>query len=149
MPRVASIQNPYNLLNRSYEVGMSELSLRENMPLLAYSPLAFGVLSGKYRHGAKPQGSRLALFERFQRYTKPQGFAAVERYAHIAEQAGLSLTALSLAFVSQQKFVAANIIGATTLEQLAENIASADVVLSQDVLDAIDAVHAEISNPCP
>ena len=149
LPRVASIQNPYNLLNRSYEVGMSELSLRENMPLLAYSPLAFGVLSGKYRHGAKPQGSRLALFERFQRYTKPQGFAAVERYAHIAEQAGLSLTALSLAFVSKQKFVAANIIGATTPEQLAENIASADVVLSQDVLDAIDAVHAEISNPCP
>lgn len=149
LPRAASVQNPYNLLNRSYEVGMSELSLRENVPLLAYSPLAFGVLSGKYRHGAKPQGSRLALFERFQRYTKPQGFAAVERYAHIAEQAGLSLTALSLAFVSKQKFVAANIIGATTPEQLAENIASADVVLSQDVLDAIDAVHAEISNPCP
>ncbi len=149
LPRVASVQNPYNLLNRSYEVGMSEVSLRENVPLLAYSPLAFGVLTGKYRHGAKPTGSRLALFERFQRYNKPQGVAAVERYAQIAEQAGLSLTELSLAFVSQQAFVASNIIGATSIEQLAENIATADVVLSADVLAAIDAVHGEISNPCP
>lgn len=149
LPRVASVQNPYNLLNRSYEVGMSELSLREDVPLLAYSPLAFGVLSGKYRHGAKPEGSRLALFDRFQRYTKPQGHAAVERYAQIAEEAGLSLATLSLAFVSQQAFVAANIIGATTLPQLAENIASAEVVLGADVLAAIDAVHADISNPCP
>ena len=147
--RVASIQNPYSLLNRSYEVGLSEISLRENLPLLAYSPLAFGVLTGKYRHGAMPAGSRLALFERFKRYSKPQGFAAVERYAQIADEAGLSLTALSLAFVNDRPFVASNIIGATTLEQLAENIASADVILSPDVLDAIDAVHAEISNPCP
>ena len=147
--RAVSIQNPYNLLNRSYEVGLSEISLRENLPLLAYSPLAFGVLSGKYRHGAMPEGSRLALFERFKRYSKPQGFAAVERYAQIAEQAGLSLTALALAFVNDRPFVASNIIGATSLEQLAENIASADVTLSPDVLDAIDAVHAEISNPCP
>ena len=147
--RAATIQNPYSLLNRSYEVGLSEVSLRENLPLLAYSPLAFGVLSGKYRHGAMPAGSRLALFERFKRYSKPQGFAAVERYAQIADEAGLSLTALSLAFVNDRPFVASNIIGATTLEQLAENIASAAVTLSPDVLDAIDAVHAEISNPCP
>ena len=147
--RVASIQNPYSLLNRSYEVGLSEISLRENLPLLAYSPLAFGVLTGKYRHGAMPAGSRLALFERFKRYSKPQGFAAVERYAQIAAEAGLSLTALSLAFVNDRPFVASNIIGATTLEQLAENIDSAAVTLSPDVLEAIDAVHAEISNPCP
>ena len=147
--RAATIQNPYSLLNRSYEVGLSEVSLRENLPLLAYSPLAFGVLTGKYRHGAMPAGSRLALFERFKRYSKPQGFAAVERYAQIADEAGLSLTALSLAFVNDRPFVASNIIGATTLEQLAENIASAAVTLSPDVLDAIDAVHAEISNPCP
>ena len=148
-PRVASVQNPYNLLNRSYEVGMSEISLRENIPLLAYSPLAFGVLSGKYRHGAMPAGSRLALFERFQRYTKPKAFEAVERYAAIAEQAGISLATLSLAFVTQQDFVASNIIGATTLEQLRENIASAEVTLSSDIIEAINAVHAEISNPCP
>ena len=147
--RPASIQNPYNLLNRSYEVGLSEISLRENLPLLAYSPLAFGVLTGKYRHGAMPAGSRLALFERFKRYSRPQGFAAVERYAQIADEAGLSLTALALAFVNDRPFVASNIIGATSLEQLAENIASAEVTLSPDVLDAIDAVHAEISNPCP
>ena len=149
LPRVASVQNPYNLLNRSYEVGMSEISLRENVPLLAYSPLAFGVLSGKYRHGAMPAGSRLALFERFQRYTKPKAFEAVERYAAIAEQAGISLATLSLAFVTQQDFVASNIIGATTLEQLRENIASAEVTLSSDIIEAINAVHAEISNPCP
>ncbi|MDO4248847.1 MAG: NADP(H)-dependent aldo-keto reductase [Neisseria sp.] len=148
-PRAASVQNPYNLLNRSYEVGMSEISLRENVPLLAYSPLAFGVLSGKYRHGAMPAGSRLALFERFQRYTKPKAFEAVERYAAIAEQAGISLATLALAFVNQQDFVASNIIGATNLDQLRENIASAEVVLSSDTIDAINAVHAEISNPCP
>lgn len=149
LPRVASVQNPYNLLNRSYEVGMSEVSLREDVPLLAYSPMAFGVLSGKYRHGAVPENSRLALFQRFQRYTKPQGFAAVERYAKIADDAGMSLAVMSLAFVTQQAFVASNIIGATTMAQLRENIGSADVVLSGDVLDAINAVHAEISNPCP
>lgn len=148
-PRVASVQNPYNLLNRSYEVGMSEIALREAIPLLAYSPLAFGVLTGKYRHGAKPEGSRLALFERFQRYNKPAGFAAVERYAKIAEEAGLSLTQMALAFVTSRDFVASNIIGATNLSQLRENIDSANCVLSEDVLNAIDAVHAEISNPCP
>jgi len=148
-PRSASVQNPYNLLNRSYEVGMAEISLRENVSLLAYSPLAFGVLSGKYRHGQKPEGARLTLFERFQRYSKPKAAEAVERYAAIAEAAGLSLATLSLAFVNQRAFVAANIIGATTMAQLRENIASADVVLGQDILAAIDAVHAEISNPCP
>lgn len=148
-PRIASVQNPYNLLNRSYEVGMAEISLRENVSLLAYSPLAFGVLSGKYRHGQKPEGARLTLFERFQRYSKPKAAEAVERYAAIAEAAGLSLATLSLAFVNQRAFVAANIIGATTMAQLRENIASADVVLGEDILAAIDAVHAEISNPCP
>ncbi len=147
--RAASIQNPYNLLNRSYEVGMAEISLRENIPLLAYSPLAFGMLSGKYRHGQKPAGARLTLFERFQRYNKPQGFAAVERYAAIAEQAGLSLATLSLAFVNERSFIASNIIGATSIEQLRENIASAEVILSSDILAALDAVHTEISNPCP
>lgn len=148
-PRVASVQNPYNLLNRSYEVGMSEVSLREHIPLLAYSPLAFGVLTGKYRHGQKPAASRLALYERFQRYTKPTGFEAVERYAKIAEEAGMTLTQMALAFVTTRDFVASNIIGATTMAQLRENIASADCVLSDDILNAIDDVHAQISNPCP
>ncbi len=147
--RAASVQNPYNLLNRSYEVGMAEVSLRENVPLLAYSPLAFGVLSGKYRHGQKPDGARLTLFERFQRYSKPKAAEAVERYAAIADEAGLSLATLSLAFINSRPFVGSNIIGATNLEQLRENIASAETVLSDDILNAIDEVHAEISNPCP
>lgn len=148
-PRPVSVQNPYNLLNRSYEVGLSEIALREDMPLLAYSPLAFGVLSGKYRHGALPANSRLALYSRFQRYSNPPGLAAVERYAAVAAAAGLSLTQLALAFVNSRPFVGANIIGATSLAQLQENIASVDVILSEDVLAAIEAVHADISNPCP
>ena len=149
LPRVASVQNPYNLLNRSYEVGLAEMSLREHVGLLAYSPLAFGMLSGKYRHKPWPQNARLALFNRFTRYTKPQAFAAVERYAAIAEAAGISLATLALAFVNQQAFVTSNIIGATNLTQLAENIASAQTTLSEDTLAAIDAVHTDISNPCP
>lgn len=148
LPRLLSVQNPYNLLNRSYEVGLSEISLREQVGLLAYSPLAFGLLTGKYRTSPCPNG-RLTLYTRFQRYNKPQAFAAVERYAAIAEQANISLTALSLAFVNQQPFVASNIIGATTLEQLAENIRSVEVRLSEETLAQINAVHAEISNPCP
>ncbi|KLT73343.1 aldo/keto reductase [Neisseria arctica] len=148
-PRVASVQNPYNLLNRSYEVGMAEISLREHIPLLAYSPLAFGRLTGKYRHGNRPDGARLTLFERFQRYNNLQGIAAAERYAQIAEAAGLTPATLALAFVNSRPFVAANIIGATSLEQLRENIDSVNVILSDDVLAEIDKVHAEISNPCP
>ncbi|TNG94401.1 NADP(H)-dependent aldo-keto reductase [Pasteurellaceae bacterium USgator11] len=149
LPQVMSVQNPYNLLNRSYEVGLSEISLREQVGLLAYSPLAFGMLSGKYRRQPWPPSARLTLFERFKRYNKAKAFEAVERYAAIAEQAGISLTALSLAFVNQQRFVASNIIGATSLEQLAENIASINVRLSEATLAQINAVHAEISNPCP
>ncbi|MBV7434851.1 NADP(H)-dependent aldo-keto reductase [Cardiobacteriaceae bacterium TAE3-ERU3] len=149
MPRVVSVQNPYNLLNRSYEVGLAEMSIREQVGLLAYSPLAFGVLSGKYRHGAKPEGARLTLFERFQRYSSAQAKEAVERYAKIADDAGISLTHLALAYVNSRQFLTSNIIGATSIEQLVENIASAEVTLSDDTIAAIDAVHAEISNPCP
>ena len=147
--RAVSIQNPYNLLNRSYEVGLAEISLRENIGLLAYSPLAFGLLSGKYRTKPWQPEWRIARYSRFTRYTKPQGFAAVERYAQIADQAGLSLTQMALAFVNSRPFVTANIIGATTLDQLAENISSIDINLSDDTLAAIDTIHADISNPCP
>ncbi len=107
------------------------------------------MLSGKYRHGQKPEGARLTLFERFQRYSKPKAAEAVERYAAIAEAAGLCSPPFRWLFVNQRAFVAANMIGATTMAQLRENIASADVVLGQDILAAIDAVHAEMSNPCP
>lgn len=149
LPLVQSVQNPYNLLNRSYEVGLSEISLREQVGLLAYSPLAFGLLSGKYRTQPWPENGRLTLFDRFKRYAKPKAFEAVERYAYIAEQAGLSLTALSLAFVNQQPFVCSTIIGATNLAQLKENIDSLQVHLSNDIITQINALHAEISNPCP
>lgn len=115
----------------------------------ACSPLAFGLLSGKYRRLPWHQDWRIAKYSRFTRYTKPQGFAAVERYAAVAEAAGISLAQLALAFVTSRPFVTSNIIGATSLEQLAENIASADITLSDDTLAAINAIHAEISNPCP
>ncbi len=149
LPRVQSVQNPYNLLNRSYEVGLAEISLREQIDLLAYSPMAFGLLSGKYRRRPWPSEARLSKFPQFQRYLKPQAFVAAERYADIADQAGLSLATMALAFVSQRPFIGSNIIGATTMAQLKENIATAEVVLSDDTLAAIDAVHADISNPCP
>ena len=124
--RAVSIQNPYNLLNRSYEVGLAEISLRENIGLLAYSPLAFGLLSGKYRTKPWQPEWRIVRYSRFTRYTKPQGFAAVERYAQIAAQAGLSLTQMALAFVNSRPFVTANIIGATMVHDELVNIFGAN-----------------------
>lgn len=148
-PRPLSIQNPYNLLNRTYEIGLAEVSHRENMGLLAYSPLAFGVLSGKYLHGQKPANARLTLFDRFTRYLGEKPELATQRYLDIAREAGMSCATLAQAFVTQQSFVTSNIIGATTMEQLKENIASADVILSGDILQAIEKVHRDICNPCP
>ncbi len=149
LPRIVSIQNPYSLLNRSYEVGLAEMSIREQCGLLAYSPLAFGVLTGKYEHGAKPKGARLTLFERFQRYNTPKGREAASRYVDLARRCGLSPAQMALAFVNSRPFVTANIIGATTMEQLRENIASIEVQLSQDALSEINSIHTEICNPCP
>lgn len=149
LPRVASIQNPYNLLNRAYEIGLAEISIREKIGLLAYSPLAFGILSGKYIGGARPAKGRITLYSRFTRYTNPQAEAATEAYAQLAQQHGVSLTAMALAFVNQQPFLTANIIGATHLEQLKENIASVNVSLSDEVLEGIQAIHKQYSNPAP
>lgn len=149
LPRVVSVQNPYSLLNRSYEVGLAEISIREQCGLLAYSPLAFGVLSGKYIGGKKPANTRLTMFDRFQRYRGELAEKATERYAAIAKKHGMSLTHLALAFVNMQDFVTSNIIGATTMAQLEENIASISVNLSPEIIAEIDAVHKEISNPCP
>ncbi|HVY12359.1 MAG TPA: aldo/keto reductase, partial [Alphaproteobacteria bacterium] len=149
LPRMASVQNPYSLLNRSYEVGLAEVSIREECGLLAYSPMAFGTLSGKYLNGARPPSGRITLFERFQRYNGALAEKAVARYVKIAKDAGMDPAQMALAFVTQQPFVTSNIIGATTLEQLKSNIDSSGVKLSPDVLKAIDAVHTEISNPCP
>jgi aryl-alcohol dehydrogenase-like predicted oxidoreductase len=149
LPRVASIQNPYNLLNRVFEIGLAEIALREDVGLLAYSPLAMGALSGKYRHGARPPEGRLTRFDRFKRYSTPAGAAAVEKYAQIAERHGLNLAQMALAFLLRQPFLTSAIVGATTLEQLQTNLDAAELALSDAVIEAIEAVHATQPNPCP
>jgi aryl-alcohol dehydrogenase-like predicted oxidoreductase len=149
LPRMKTIQNPYSLLNRTFEVGNAEVAHREQLGLLAYSPLAFGVLSGKYRNGKLPENSRLKLFPRMARYSSEESREATEAYAAIAAKHGLSLTQLSLAFVTDRPFVTSNIIGATTMEQLRENIATASITLSNEILDEINAVHNRIPNPAP
>lgn len=148
-PRMVSVQNPYSLLNRSYEVGMAEVSIREQCGLLAYSPLGMGVLSGKYLNGAQPVGARMTKYARFTRYKGERGAKATERYVAIARKYGLDPAQMALAFVNQQPFVTSNIIGATTMEQLKSNIDSVAITLPPDLLREIDAVHTEISNPCP
>jgi aryl-alcohol dehydrogenase-like predicted oxidoreductase len=149
LPRMASIQNAYNLLNRSFEVGLSECALREDCGLLAYSPMAGGFLSGKYLGGARPPGSRLAVFGVESRYDNPRGNAAMARYVDIARRHGLDPGQMALAFVNARPFVTSTIIGATSMDQLESDIASADVRLSDAVLAEIEAVHADTPNPCP
>ncbi|WP_047049768.1 NADP(H)-dependent aldo-keto reductase [Vibrio mexicanus] len=149
LPRIVSIQNPYNLLNRSFEVGLSEISHYEGVQLLAYSPLAFGCLSGKYLNGARPKGARCTLFERFARYFTPQGILATQAYVDVANKHGLDPAQMALAFVNQRPFVASNIIGATNLEQLKSNIDSLDVVLTEELLRDLQEVGTTYSNPCP
>ncbi len=125
------------------------MSIREQVGLLAYSPLAFGVLSGKYLDGQRPTGARLTLFERFQRYTSPLADKVTAAYVELAQQHNLSPTQMALAFVTQQPFVTSNIIGATSLEQLQENIDSSEVLLSDELLNAIEQIHTQHPNPCP
>lgn len=149
LPRIVSIQNPYNLLNRSYEVGLAEISHREQVGLLAYSPLGFGVLSGKYLNGARPAGSRLALFEAYTRYSNPQAELATERYVALARQHALDPAQMALAFVTGRPFTTSNIIGATNLQQLEANIASAELMLSDEILEQIEQIHTEQPNPSP
>jgi aryl-alcohol dehydrogenase-like predicted oxidoreductase len=148
-PRVMSIQNPYNLLNRSYEVGLAEISIRESCGLLAYSPLAFGALSGKYLDGATPAGARLTLYSRFQRYRGEHAERAIAAYVAIARKHGLDPAQMALAFVTSRPFVTSNIIGATTLEQLDSNLASINLQLSAEVLQDIEDIHRAMPNPCP
>lgn len=147
VPRIASIQNPYNLLNRWYEASLAEIAQREQVGLLAYSPLAMGVLAGKYLGGARPAGARLTLFTRFTRYSNPQVERATQRYVALAQQHGLDPAQMALAFVNSRPFVTANIIGATSLAQLKANIDSIDVKLTQEVLDGIEAIHRDQPNP--
>ena len=150
LPRPVTVQNSYSLIHRGYEVGMSEVSMRENIGLLAYSPLAQGVLSGKYLEGKQPEGARGTLFPRFiARYKNEGSEKAVKRYLEIAEKHNLTLSELSLAFINQLPFVTSNIIGATKMDQLKENINSINIDLSDEIIKEINAVHAEIPNPAP
>lgn len=150
LPKPVTVQNSYSIIHRGYEVGMSEVSLRENIGLLAYSPLAQGVLSGKYLDGNKPEGARGTLFPRFiARYMGEGSLEAVSRYENIARKNGITLTEMSLAFVNQLPFVTSNIIGATKMDQLKENINSINIELSDEILKEINSVHAAIPNPAP
>jgi aryl-alcohol dehydrogenase-like predicted oxidoreductase len=149
LPKIVSVQNPYSLLNRSFEVGLAEISDRESVGLLAYSPLAFGVLSGKYLGGARPAGARLTRFPGYDRYSNPQALQATRDYVQLAQDAGLSPAQMALAYVHSRPFLTSNIIGATTLSQLRENIGAATLKLDDDLLDRIEAIHRRQPNPAP
>ena len=150
LPRIVSVQNPYNLVNRSYEVGMSEISIREKSGLLAYSPLAAGYLTGKYRNNQIPKNSRMDLFyENYPRYHNQRTYDAVDEYFKIAQKNKLTLTQLSQAFVNSRDFVTSNIIGATTMEQLKENIDSINISLDDKLMNEINLIHENIPNPAP
>ena len=146
--KVVSIQNPYSLLNRSYEINMAEIAEMENIKLLAYSPLGFGMLTGKYINN-KPKNSRLSLFNRFDRYSNKNSKNATIEYVEIAKKYNISPTQLALAFVNQQPFVASNIIGATNLSQLEENINSINITLDEEILSEIESIHSNQPNPAP
>ena len=148
LPRIATIQNPYSLLNRLFEVGLSEICMRENVGLLAYSPLGFGTLSGKYLNGINPE-YRMAKFPQFVRYTSENAVKATRLYNDLAEANDLTIAQMALAFVHQQSFVTSTIIGATSLEQLKANIDAFEVVLSPEVLAEINKIQELIPNPAP
>lgn len=149
LPRIVSIQNPYNLLNRSYEVGLAEISWREQSGLLAYSPLGFGVLSGKYLNGARPAAARLTLYPEYTRYSSPPAMSATEMYVALARENDLDPAQMALAYVNSRPFLTSTIIGATTMSQLKNNIASINLALSAEVLASLDEIHAIHPNPGP
>jgi aryl-alcohol dehydrogenase-like predicted oxidoreductase len=149
LPRMITIQNAYSLLNRVFEGDMAEISMRENIGLLAYSPMAFGVLSGKYIKGTANENSRLKLFPRFSRYSSEQSTQATNAYLKLAEESKISLAQISLAFVTQQPFVTSTIIGAKTIKQLEENLDSIQITLSSELMGSIEKVHTIFPNPAP
>ena len=149
LPRMVTIQNPFSLLNRLFEVGLSEISMRSKISLLAYSPLGFGTLSGKYMGGMKPANARITLFPSYTRYSGDTAEMAIQRYYDLATDHGLTLAQMALAFVNSRPFLKSTIIGATNMTQLKENIASIDVELSEAVLQGIEQIHSEIPNPSP
>jgi len=147
--KMVSVQNAYSLLNRRDEIALTEVLHKEKVGYLPYSPLAFGQLSGKYLNGATPKNTRVTLFPNYSRYHGKASFEATMRYSELAKKHGLSLAQMSLAFVRQQPFVTSTIIGATSIEQLSENIASAEVILSEEILNEINEIHSQIPNPAP
>ncbi|MGJ0194463.1 NADP(H)-dependent aldo-keto reductase [Pantoea sp. RRHST58] len=149
LPRIVTIQNPYSLLNRSFEVGLAEISQHEGVELLAYSSLAFGTLSGKYLNGAKPAGARNTLFSRFTRYSGEQSQRAIAEYVALAQKHQLDPSQMALAYVRQQPFVASTLLGATTMEQLKINIDSFNLTLDAEVLEGIEAIHRRYTYPAP
>ena len=149
LPRIISIQNPYSLLNRSFEVGLAEISQHEGVELLAYSSLAFGTLSGKYLNGAQPAGARNTLLSRFTRYSGEQSQQAIAEYVALARQHQIDPSQMALAYVRQQPFVASTLLGATTLEQLQTNIDSFNLTLNAEILEGIEAIHRRYTYPAP
>lgn len=149
LARPASVQNPYSLLNRTFEIGLAEVSVREDCGLLAYSPLAFGTLTGKYLSGARPEGARLTLFPQFGRYLAPAAAAAAEAYVRLARAGGLDPAVMAIAYLNSKRFVASTIIGVTTVEQLEIDLSAEEVSLSGGVLSAIEDIHRKHPNPAP
>lgn len=149
LPRMQSVQNAYNLLNRAYEINLAEVSMRMDCGLLAYSPLGGGNLTGKYLGGKIPPGTRRAIDPRPSRYDRPNAVAAIQAYIDLARKHGLDAAQMALAFVNTRPFVTSNIIGATSMEQLKTDIGSIDVELPPEVLRGIEDIHQQYTNPCP
>ena len=149
LPRMMSVQNPYSLVNRTYEVGMSEISIREKCGLLVYYPLAAGALSGKYRNGEMPKNSRLALFKGWERMINPLAMKVYEEYYKLAKDYDLTMVQLAQAFVNSRPFVTSNIIGATTMDQLKENVESINIEFTDEMLDRVNKIHNNNPNPSP
>jgi len=149
LARIVAIQNPYSLLNRSFEIGLAECAHRESVGLMAYSPLGFGVLSGKYLNHVRPAGARRTLFERYDRYSNSAGQLATEAYVQLANVAGLDPAQMALAYVNSRPFLTSTITAATSMTHLKSNISSVDIKLSGEVLAAIEMIHTQHPNPCP
>ena len=149
LPRMMSVQNPYSLVNRTYEIGMSEISIREKCGLLVYYPLAAGALSGKYRNGQMPKNSRMTLFKGWERMLNPLAMKAYDEYYKLAIENNITMVQLAQAFVNSRPFVTSNIIGATTIDQLKENIDSININLTEEMLDKINTIHNNNPNPSP
>jgi aryl-alcohol dehydrogenase-like predicted oxidoreductase len=149
LPRVMSVQNPYSLVNRTYEIGMSEISIRDRCGLLVYYPLAAGALSGKYRGGQMPKNSRMALFKGWERMINPLAMKAYDEYYKLAKDNNMTMVQLAQSFVNSRPFVTSNIIGATTMEQLKENIESINIELTDEIMKKINLIHNNNPNPSP